>query len=143
MAIQGKIATNRQGFANFGGARIPPIPQHIILTDRDDGTEWVLMHDATGQYVGISDAGVGRRKDFIVFHPWDGPTLDGFPNVRMLIRGGRLGYELIDASRHKTAQQLVLTRRRVERRILELIVPTVIAVLGFSALGYREIRTND
>lgn len=74
------------------------LPSFIILTDRDDGTQWVLWHDQSENRIGISDNlpsdwNAGNTR----LYPADqGPILLGRPRVRLLVRGGRLGMEVTD-----------------------------------------------
>lgn len=119
--------------------RSPPLPQFIVLTDRADGTLWVLSHDITGEYIAINDLGLLinpavsstiRRTDFLVYGAFDGPIVPDRPTnpvgqnakqKRLLVRGGYLGYEDTEP---KVEQGRVMTRRSVSRILREIIVPT-------------------
>ncbi len=123
--------------------RIPPTPAFVVLTDRDDGTEWVLSHDSTGEYVAINDAGLVKGgdarfnwQDIILYGPYDGPIVPSpsrnrhyelATKVRLLVRGGFLGYEEINPSQSygEPTQARILTRRGLSRTIREIIVPEV------------------
>lgn len=119
--------------------RVPPLPEFMVLTDRDDGTLWVLSHDITGEYIAINDEGLLknpavsstiRRTEFHVYGPFDGPIVPDRPTnpygqaeaqKRLLVRGGYLGYE---ATEPECEQGRVMTRRLVSRILREIIVPT-------------------
>lgn len=122
-------------------ARIPSTPQFIVITDRDDGTLWTLSHDVTGDYIAINDQGLNiggslpseEWTDVRFYGPYEGPYL-AIPTrlqaanprlkLRLLIRGGYLGYELIeDPTNTGHANHRVLTRRGLSRVYREIIVP--------------------
>ncbi len=118
--------------------RVPPLPPFIVLTDRDDGTLWVLSHDSTGEYVAINDEGLlvnsavsltKKFPDYVVYPPFDGPVIADPPTnpyaqanrqKRLLVRGGYLGYEDIEP---EVEQGRVMTRRRMSRILRRIIVP--------------------
>lgn len=115
-------------------ARQPPFPQFVVLTDRADGTLWVLSHDTTGEYVAINDAGlvIGgslTHKDFTVYSAFGGPVVADTPSnpvaqrasqKRLLVRGGYLGYEDVT---DELEQARVMTRRGMSRIIRRIFVP--------------------
>lgn len=81
-------------FPQFGRIEIPPGPPAVVFTDRDDGTLWQLaVRDVNGapHMALVSPPAPGTR----AYGPLDGPRLhlpDG-RRVKLLVRGGRLGYE--------------------------------------------------
>lgn len=119
-------------------ARQPPLPVFIVLTDRADGTLWVLTHDSTGEYVAINDEGLLINSavsptlefsDFRVFPAFEGPVVPDNPSnpigqkaaqKRLLVNGGYLGYEDIEP---ETEQGRVMTRRSVSRILRRIFVP--------------------
>lgn len=95
-----------QGYVDFGGIRIPPLPLNIILTDRDDGTLWYLTYNTTEPssddegYISITDTLPTNTNhnpqrifeaydELYIFDNWDRPML------RLFVRGGYLGYETV------------------------------------------------
>jgi hypothetical protein len=109
-------------------ARIPPLPQFIILLDRDDGSEWVLRYNLDehqGQSLHITlcqpvadclPAGKARTE----FHRFGREGAGIGQGVQLIVRGGRLGYELV---------QYVVTgrthaRKGVQRRAHAIVVPS-------------------
>ena len=80
-----------------GFYRIPrPLPPAFTLEDREDGAVWLLMHRRDDERWGISDEPVGHNLRGFVSHyaAFLGPVVGQNPTVRLLIRGGRLGYEV-------------------------------------------------
>lgn len=86
----------------MGSIQIPPLPPQIIMTDRDTGTLWLLSHTTTPPaadgwgFISINDT-YDTRNDVVVYSAYEGPVvLAGDPpdtTIRLLIRGGLLGYE--------------------------------------------------
>lgn len=123
-----------KGYADFGPIRIAPLPQGIVLTDRDDGTLWLLSH--TQDPVGPDGEGYITINDYIhpaiihtVYDAYEGPIVDTIPirrTLRLLVRGGYLGYEVIDFGRATTDidHAPIQTRRIVNRRTANIYVPT-------------------
>ncbi len=119
-------------------ARQPPFPPFTVLTDRADGTLWVLSHDVTGEYVAINDQGLLINPvvsstimfpDFTVYPAYQGPIIPDEPSnpygqaakqKRLLVRNGYLGYEDIEP---EVEQGRVMTRRRMSRILRRIIVP--------------------
>lgn len=100
--------------------RFPDLPAIIQFTDRDDGKIWTLTHNEEEQRIGLTDdppsgwiAGFVRR-----FDAYAEPSLPGLPHVRIFVRGGRLGYEVLN-SRASNAGRL-MSRRGLEKFALEL-----------------------
>lgn len=112
-----------QGFTDLGGIFIPPRSATLVLTDRADGTEYALIHDSTGNFIGL-DSAASRVNvaSAIVFGAFFGPILSADPTVRLLVRDGALGYEVtpLDQSVRDLDGGRVLSRRGNESRILEI-----------------------
>lgn len=117
--------------------RIPPLPQQIIMTDRDDGTLWLLTY--SGDHIAINSV-FNARNDTTTYGPYDGPILsDGEHNdVRLLVRGGYLGYEA-DPAPPNRFQARVMARLGVSRTFFEIIVPST-WVGSPDVLGYEEVE---
>lgn len=105
--------------------RIPPLPQFVVFVDRDDGTEWVLQHAefAGLPHISINTAGLERG----ALAPW--PSKDVYPadsglglggGVQLFVRGGRLGYEMIEADKQSPPPN---TRIGVRRTSYRIVVP--------------------
>lgn len=115
---------------SFSQVRSPPVPPYIILTDRADGTLWLLSHDVTGEHVAISD-GVNLLdlSDYVVYPANSGPVVPDTPSnpiaqksehKRLLVRGGYLGYENVPDA---TEQGRVMTRRGLSLILRRIFVP--------------------
>lgn len=117
--------------------RIPPLPYGFVLTDRADGTLWFLSHtvadpgpDGNG-YITITDTipEATPDMDLKVFPAEDGPIVDSDPLFRMLIRGGRLGMELVEPSSQGSAysrrEKFIQTRKGVTRLTRHIHQPTL------------------
>lgn len=124
-----------QGYTDLGRIRIPPLPPYIIMTDRDTGTLWLLSWNLTTAsqdgkgYVSITDV-IPSTPDKLVYGPYDGPYVQeqnaaqGSPVIRLLIRGSRLGYEMVSTqSLASIDNQPVLTRQGLVFSFREIIVP--------------------
>lgn len=75
--------------------RVPPLPPVLQMEDRDDGTLWTCLLRLSDNRWSISDAVLGPflRGQAKRYGPYDGPRLPDHPEARMLIRGGRIGFE--------------------------------------------------
>lgn len=121
------------GLHSMGPVAVRPLAAYTILTDRADGTLWVLQHDATLEHVVLSDdtAEALARSDKYVYAARSGPVVG---TSRLLVRGGRLGYEPLD---EPASQSKPLTRiGNVSRRFLEIKSPA--GHLPPAALAFEE-----
>ncbi len=135
-----RLAT-RRGYANFGRRRNFTKLRFIVLTDRDDGKLWGLIHDETFEYCGIDDTvPVAGDTDTYVYPAYDGPSPPGAEGARLFVRGGRLGYEAVsttDAEADRD-QHRVITRRQLQRQGMEIdIVNEANWAMG-DTLAYRK-----
>lgn len=87
--------TTRRG---LGQPDWPPRPHYIILTDRADGTEWVLHHDTDHLHVGITDTLPGNASEGFIrrYAAGQEPYFGEQPRLRLIVRSGVLGYEYED-----------------------------------------------
>ena len=121
----------RGGYTNFGKIQIPFLPQGIVLTDRDDGTLWLLTHnlteasaDDTG-HIAITDT-IPSNINYRTYSADSGPVFGSNPTIRLILRGGNLGYETYSLSGYTTDidQPPVQTRRGNQHWTNEIIIPT-------------------
>lgn len=121
-----------QGYWDMGGIKIPPIPKPIILTDRADGTLWWLSFSTASPgpdglgYVSLNSQ-IPTDPNRIIYDVNEGPIVGSNPRIRLIVRGGYLGYELFPAQRGITAgsQERVLAQKTgVQREYREIILPT-------------------
>lgn len=112
-----------------GPIRIPPLPQFSVFEDRDDGTEWVLsfsLEEADGNtlHISINDEGLLRgtlppRVDYHFYPAEEGCNLGN--GVRLFVRGGRIGYEMID---YEAQDHDPTARVGVRKETHQVVIPT-------------------
>lgn len=114
-----------RGFYDLGPVRVPPLPTRIVLTDRDDGKLWELIHDSTEGYVGLSDE-ISDKPDKRVYDAEFGPILPTEPKLQLIVRGGNLGYEVevLPEWLSDRDQARILTRRGNSSTVFEIKVPS-------------------
>ena len=129
-----------KGYADFGPIHIAPLPQGIVITDRDDGTLWLLSHtqDPVGPdgegYISINDY-IHPAVQYKVYAAYDEPIVDIIPihrAIRLLVKGGYLGYEIVDFGRATSDIDYapIQTRRIVNRRTAQVYVPVTFNTNG-------------
>lgn len=115
----------------MGRIRIPPLPQYMVLIDRDDDTRWMLTHTLTPAtsdgfgYFSITTPVPRNVYDYMTFGKYDGPILSTQPTVKLLVRGGYLGYEqeTLPISITDRDNPRILSRRGVARESREIYIP--------------------
>jgi hypothetical protein len=117
------------------------LPSFIVMTDRDTGTLWRVHHDASYVLVGITNAPVpklylGMYKQY---GPYEGPIMGNNPRIRMLIRNGLLGYEVVDLGQGVTDQDNAPLNTRLEQSRFSLEVNMVGWVDPGDVLGYTQV----
>lgn len=123
-----------QGYWDMGSIQIPPLPVNIILTDRADGTLWLIEHVTTTDPFPPGD-GFGRigitttlptKPDKITYAAYEEPYVaDG---IRLIVRGGRLGFDYDQSDFRITdqAQGGLFIRTPLPGRIVKITLPTSI-----------------
>ena len=97
--------------------RIPrPLPPAFTMEDRDgSGSVWLMIHRQSDERWGINDGPVGVNLRGFVSHyaAFLGPVVGVNPTIRLLVRGGRLGYEVdpLDGAVRDRDQAQVTTRK--------------------------------
>lgn len=142
-------------------AFIPPLSTRVVLTDRADGTLWLLSFSTTPAgpdglgYISILTPPPDRpdQGNYTVYGPSSGPVVswvstpvahsqgvDPRPEVfaRLLVRGGYLGFEAIP---DRIYGRRVVPRKRVERGVREIIRPSTYTPSGpFNVLAWRDME---
>lgn len=119
-----------QGYTNMGKVRVPVLPQFMVLEDRADGTEWYLSHDGGHTHFAINSAAI-PYSDVVRYAAYEGPVMGTNPTIRLLVRGGRLGYEVTPLQQGVTDlnNQRVLSSRLTgsyrDRWTDEIMVPAL------------------
>jgi hypothetical protein len=132
----------RNGYSNFGAIAIPALPQPIILTDRGDGTLWLLSWtttpsavDGNGYIMINSDYGtISRRDGVTTYAAYEEPVFGQNGEYRLLIRDGYLGFEIDDFPVGQIDQENmpIFARRQASRDLRQLYLSTT---------TYKHIRT--
>lgn len=140
-----------RGYTDLGPIIIPFRSQYIVMVDRADGREWLLVHNLTvappDGHIAITDVLPSSRAEITRFGPYDGPYVQPRTNaqedrvIRLLIRSGFLGYEMVEQQGITgQAQARVLTRRDNSRTRREVLVPTAWATPGDVLSWTTEIK---
>lgn len=122
----------------MGGTFIPVFTQFMVLTDREDGKLWLLSHTVTEEnrdYFTITDEWNPRKQPLVVYGPYEGPFLPGYPRFRFFIRDGRIGYEETET---ENQSQRILSRKLMQRHTLEVLVPSTFKRFG-DELAFERI----
>jgi len=131
--------------------RSPPLPAHVVLTDREDGSLWHLSFTTTPPavdglgYITInSELPLIPNKDIVVYGPYDGPVMGTrdprAPRAQLFVRGGYLGFEFdLDMGQGVTSrsQARVMARKGLQRTGREIIFPSNWPV--YEALAWIEV----
>lgn len=86
----------RSGYTDLGRIQIPPRPQAIVLTDRGDGSKWLISFNTTApeRLSIVSDYDTIQRIEGIrIYEANDGPKMDEDGEYTLIIRNGRLGFD--------------------------------------------------
>lgn len=125
------------GYVDMGQPQIPPRPNYIVMTDRSNGTDYVLAYTGgTGTATIAPSATMPRSPDVSRFGAYDGPYLNGA--VRLYMSGGTLTGEAIDPADLPVNTPRVFARKGNSRLLLEVLAPE-----GWEpgdALTYTEVQ---
>lgn len=121
----------------LGAMIVPTLTEFMVLTDRDDGTLWLLTHALIEDrdYFAITDQWKARKQPVRIYGPYEGPYLPEHPELRFFVRGGRIGYEVTDLLMQT---QRILSRKQMQHYTLEVFVPASYKRAG-DELGCRRI----
>lgn len=95
------------GYSNLGPIQIPPRPQAIVLTDRADGSLWMVSFNTTApERLSInSDYSTIRNLEGVrLYAADDGPKMDEDGEYSLIIRGGHIGFDYNPFPRYETAR---------------------------------------
>lgn len=105
------------GMYYMGGNRIPPLPVHIIMTDRATGTHYALSHTGIpGSLTLELTTPDAKWTDIAEFGPQDGPYLGDWC---LFIENGILSAQQTTQPQNSLR---VFTRKAFERSFLEITV---------------------
>lgn len=84
------------GYSDLGPIEIAPTAQAIVLTDRADGSLWMISFNGEPRLSIVTDfATLSRKEGVRLYAADDGPAMTEDGEFRLIIRGGRLGLEYI------------------------------------------------
>jgi hypothetical protein len=92
----------RSGYSNLGPIQIPPRAAAFVLTDRDDGTLYLVSFNTdTVERLSINTnyASIQRREGVRIYEADDGPYMDEDHEYRIFVRAGRIGLEYTPSER--------------------------------------------
>lgn len=135
-----------RGYYDMGGIRIPPLPSGIVLTDREDGTLWLLSHNVTESspddlgYISITTT-IPSNMTTRTFDAFDEPFVGTDPRLRLLVRDGYLGFEIEDLPQGITDRDTArnLTRRAFAAETREIIKPSTWQETS-PVLGWEDVE---
>lgn len=84
------------GFSDLGSIQIPPRPQAIVLTDRADGSRWLVSFNTTSpERLSISSdySTIQKREGFRIYEANDGPKMDEDGEYTLIVRSGHIGFD--------------------------------------------------
>lgn len=81
----------KSGYYDMGPVQIPPRPQAVVLTDRTDGSQWMISFETNPTRISITnDQTVIKRDGARVYDKDSGPVFDN-GELMLVLDGGRLG----------------------------------------------------
>lgn len=86
----------KSGYSDLGRIQIPPMAQAIVLTDRADGTLWLVSFNTSApEHLSISSdySTIQHREGVRLYAADDGPKMDEDGEFTLMVRGGRLGFD--------------------------------------------------
>lgn len=85
----------RGGYTDFGSIQIPPLSPAIVLTDRADGSLWLLSFNSTFERLSInSDFSTIKNKEGVrIYEANLGPAMDEDGEFTIFVRSGRVGID--------------------------------------------------
>lgn len=97
----------KTGYSDLGPIQIPPRPQAIVLTDRANGSKWLVTFNTSNpERLSISSvySTIQRREGLRIYEADDGPKMDEDGEFTLIIRNGRIGFDFTAFSRKETAR---------------------------------------
>lgn len=95
------------GYSNLGPFQFPFWAQAIILTDRADGSLWMVSFNTSSpERLSINSiySTIQRKEGVRLYAADDGPKMDEDGEFTLIIRSGRLGFEYNPFPRYEVAR---------------------------------------
>lgn len=116
------------GYSDLGPIQIPPRPQAIVLTDRANGTLWMIsFNNGPPERLSINSvySTIQIKEGVRLYDANDGPKMDEDGEYTLIIRNGRIGFEYTVFSRETIARDDSPPYARQTSDQRELIMSTV------------------
>lgn len=84
------------GYYNLGPVQIPPRSEAVILTDRADGSFWLVSFNSNSPHrlsINTAYRTIQRREGIQVYAANEGPKFDEDGQFTLMVRGGRIGFD--------------------------------------------------
>lgn len=140
------------GYFYMGGIQIPPMPRHIILTDRADGTKWWLTYNlspATSDgfgYISITTTMPPTSQESITFAAYEEPVIAFTSgNARLIVNGGYLGVEERNPSQGVTDRENMQIYARIDglNNPMRRIIFSVATPGQYAWVPYTYVQTPN
>lgn len=85
----------RSGYSDLGPIQIPPRAVAVVLTDMDNGTQYLVSYnDTLPEHLSLntSFATIKNRDSVKIYPAGEGPYMDEDGAFMLIVRGGRLGF---------------------------------------------------
>lgn len=86
----------RGGYSDLGPIQIPSMPQGIVLTDRADGTLYLVSFNTTPpEHLSITTdfSTIQHREGVRIYAADDGPKMDEDGEFTLIISNGQIGFD--------------------------------------------------
>lgn len=131
----------RSGYSDLGPIQIPSMPQGIVLTDRANGSFWLVSFNSTvPERLSISSvySTIQHREGVRIYAADDGPKMDEDGEYTLIVRSGRLGFDYTPFPRKVTARDDAPPYARqntAQRALRKLVMDSVNPLVAH--IGYR------
>lgn len=123
----------RSGYFDLGPFKLPIRPQAVILTDRDDGTKWLISFNTSAPErlsINTEYATLYNKEDIRTYSANDGPRMDEDGEYRLMVRGGRLGFDYTPFSQAISASSDNPSYARLGNDMRLLIMDGILVHIG-------------
>lgn len=128
----------KSGYSDLGPIRIPPLGGAIVLTDRTDGTKWLVSFSTDPierlSIVSSFDT-IQRREGVREYEADDGPKMDEDGQFTIIIRNGRIGLDFIPFIGDEVARDDAPPYSRTASQQRALIIDTIDPITAH--IGYE------
>lgn len=129
----------RSGYTDLGSIQIPPRPQGIVLTDRNDGSLWLLSFSTNPRErlsIVNTYSTIQRSEGVTIYGPYEGPVMDEDGEFQLMLRGGRLGFDYRPFPVGTQAKDNMVPYARISRDQRQLLIDSLnplVVHIGYNA----------